>query len=283
MQPKHPITAIVVSRNEAHRLDACLARLAWCEQLIVVDLTSSDDTVKVARRHTQQVLTYPFSPIVEPVRKLAAQHARHDWLLFVDPDEQVPESLVPEIVRATTTNPSAGIVRLPWLFHFRGKPMPGTIWGGSNRSKRFLAHRQRCEITGLSQAGVKLLPGYDEITIAPHHGNHVRHDWVDSYAQLLEKHWRLGLHDGPAQFASGQRFNLRAAARATWRAFVRSFVACDGWRMGLRGLLLSSVYAGYVALSHLSLAHHQHKLRHESVQHVPVTATINHASRRRAA
>jgi glycosyltransferase involved in cell wall biosynthesis len=280
---KHPVTAIVVSRNEAHRLDACLARLSWCDQLIVVDLTSSDDTVRVARRHTQQVLTYPFSPIVEPTRKLAAQHARHDWLLFVDPDEQLPEALVSEIIDITTNKPDAGIIRLPWLFHFRGQPMPGTIWGGSNRSKRFMAHRRRCEITGLSQAGLKLQPGFDEVSIAPRPGNHVRHDWVDSYAQLLEKHWRLGLHDGPAQFAAGQRFHPRTAARATWRAFVRSFVACDGWRMGVRGLLLSAVYAGFVALSNISLAIHQRTLSRESVRCEPVPMPAKLPARRRAA
>jgi hypothetical protein len=280
---KQPVTAIVVSRNEAHRLDHCLARLAWCEQLIVVDLTSSDDTVRVARCHTQQVLTYPFSPIVEPVRKLAAQHARHDWLLFVDPDEQLPEALVPEIAAAITDNARAGIVRLPWLFHFKGRAMSGTIWGGTNRSKRFMAHRRRCEITGLSQAGVSLLPGYEELSIAPRAGNHVRHDWVDSYAQLLEKHWRLGLHDGPAQHASGQRFSPGNALRATRRAFVRSFVACDGWRMGVRGLLLSVVYAGYIALSHASLAHHQATLRRKQTTPAAVAGSITPASRRRAA
>ncbi len=42
------MTAMVSSHNEARLLEACLATRAFCDELIVIDIASDDDTSAVA-------------------------------------------------------------------------------------------------------------------------------------------------------------------------------------------------------------------------------------------
>ncbi|HEY2074117.1 MAG TPA: glycosyltransferase, partial [Gaiellaceae bacterium] len=77
------------SRNEGHLLGPCLDSIAFCDEIIVVDLESNDDTVAVAEAHGARVVRHPLVPIAEAARVTVAPQARHDWLLVVDPDEEV--------------------------------------------------------------------------------------------------------------------------------------------------------------------------------------------------
>lgn len=252
------ITAIVVCRNEATKLGLCLKSLAWCDQRIVVDLGSHDRSYDVAREQADVVLTHPFTPIVEPARVMAASYSRNDWLLLVDPDEQFPEGLVSDIA-AMLRDPSgaaAGAIRLPWQFFFKGKRLDGTVWGGPNRFKRFLVHRQRCNLQPLSHRQVMIHTG-NELTITPTEHNHVHHDWSDSYRSLIERHLRYISREGEGLFACGERFSLRRLLVDPMSGFKRSMIDFAGWRLGLRGLMLSSIYAAWLAGSALSLLAHQ--------------------------
>ncbi len=256
------ITAIVVCRNEATKLSLCLKSLAWCDQRIVVDLGSHDRSYDVAREHADIVLTHPFTPIVEPARVMAASYSRNDWLLMVDPDEQFPEGLVSDIAAMlrTPSGAAAGAIRLPWQFYFKGKRLDGTVWGGPNRFKRFLVHRQRCNLQPLSHRQVMIHTG-DELTITPTELNHVHHDWSDSYLSLIERHLRYISREGEGLFASGERFSVRRLLVEPINGFKRSIIDFAGWRLGFRGLILSSIYATWLAGSALSLFVHQIRVK----------------------
>jgi glycosyltransferase involved in cell wall biosynthesis len=50
-----PISDIVIVRNEPERLEGCLAALKWCDELIAIDMESSDESLAVARRYADRV------------------------------------------------------------------------------------------------------------------------------------------------------------------------------------------------------------------------------------
>ena len=52
--PKLSVT--VITRNEATDIDEALKSVAWADELIVVDSISSDETVAIARQHTDRVI-----------------------------------------------------------------------------------------------------------------------------------------------------------------------------------------------------------------------------------
>src|SRR5437667_11545475 len=84
-----PVTALVSSHNEASLLPRCLDAIQVCDELIVIDIASEDDTAAVAQAYGARVVRQPYVPIAEWARVTVAPQARHDWLFVVHPDGAV--------------------------------------------------------------------------------------------------------------------------------------------------------------------------------------------------
>ncbi len=255
--PHPPVTAIVIFRNEKHHLERCLSALRWCNEVIAVDMESSDGSVKIAGEWADRVLRVAQCPIAEPTRVAAAKLARNDWVLLVDPDEEVPESLSHDIRTALAANPDAGAVSLPMWFYFKGKRLTGTVWGTLTFKQR-LIHRKRCELLPLCNRISRIHPGQRDVRVMHDGGNHMRHFWSDSYMDLLHKHFvRYSHTEAAAMVAQGKRFGLKMAFVTPLVELKKSLRDFDGWRIGPRGWFLSGIYFGYVLASHWLTLYYQ--------------------------
>ncbi len=90
------LSAVVVALNEEARLRACLASVAWADEIVVVDAGSQDRTVAIAREFTDRVVVRPW-PGFAAQKNFGLEQARGDWILSVDADEQVSPELREEI------------------------------------------------------------------------------------------------------------------------------------------------------------------------------------------
>jgi glycosyltransferase involved in cell wall biosynthesis len=54
------LSAIIITRNEAVKIGACLDSLAFCDERIVVDCGSQDETVRIARERGARVEHHEF-------------------------------------------------------------------------------------------------------------------------------------------------------------------------------------------------------------------------------
>jgi hypothetical protein len=94
MTPDHrlPLTAVLITLNAADRLEACLASVAFCDEIVVVDSGSGDATVAIAERHGARVIRSEWRGF-GPQKQFAVEQASHDWVLCIDADERVSERL----------------------------------------------------------------------------------------------------------------------------------------------------------------------------------------------
>lgn len=90
------LTATIVAMNEADRIGPCLASLAFCDEIIVVDSHSTDDTRELAAAAGATVIERDW-PGFGPQKDHAAEAASHDWILQLDADERVTPELRAEI------------------------------------------------------------------------------------------------------------------------------------------------------------------------------------------
>lgn len=89
------ISGFVVSYNRAALLGTCLRSLRFVDELIVIDKSSTDESLRVARRYADRVITVPWSPTVEETRTFALEECRHEWIAFLDDDEMLsPEAII---------------------------------------------------------------------------------------------------------------------------------------------------------------------------------------------
>jgi len=115
------LSAIIITRNEAANIADCLAGLAFCDERIVVDSGSMDDTVKIASDHGARVATHVFEGF-GPQKNFALSLATGDWILSVDADERISPPLASEIKAAVAT-PKADAYEIPRITSFLGRDM----------------------------------------------------------------------------------------------------------------------------------------------------------------
>jgi glycosyltransferase involved in cell wall biosynthesis len=94
------ISAVVITCNESANIEACLASLAWCEEIIVLDSGSTDATVAMARAAGAQVHVTPDWPGFGTQKQRALELATGDWVLALDADERVSPAGRDEILTA---------------------------------------------------------------------------------------------------------------------------------------------------------------------------------------
>src|SRR3954471_18651759 len=156
---------MVVSCDDGALLRRLLPSLGFCDEILVVDLDSGDETVAVAEAHGARVVTRPRVASVERAREGVAEEARHDWLLFTDPDEELPEALAAALAELLPSLPDdVGVVFAPIRYRFAGRLLRGTVWGGV-RERRLLVHRRRANLSTTIYAGTSLGPGLRSISI----------------------------------------------------------------------------------------------------------------------
>ena len=87
-------SGVVITFNEAQHLRQCLQGLTFCEELVVVDLGSNDDSLTIADQMGARVVHHERVPVIEKVRAFAVAQAGYDWVVFVDPDFVLPTRII---------------------------------------------------------------------------------------------------------------------------------------------------------------------------------------------
>ncbi len=120
------LSAIVITRNEAANIGACLDSVAFCDERIVVDCGSTDTTVEIARRKGARVEFHAWQGF-GPQKNYALSLVTGMWVLSIDADERVTPELAAAIKAAIAAG-DADAWEFPRLSSFCGRPMRHSGW-----------------------------------------------------------------------------------------------------------------------------------------------------------
>jgi glycosyltransferase involved in cell wall biosynthesis len=126
---REPLSVVIITKNAASQLAACLESASFAEETLVVDSGSDDCTAELAAKLGARVLQKREWLGFGPQKQFAVEAARHDWVLCLDADERVSEHLQMNILAALAA-PAASAYAMRrcnrflgrWLRHGEGYP-----------------------------------------------------------------------------------------------------------------------------------------------------------------
>jgi glycosyltransferase involved in cell wall biosynthesis len=242
------LSAVVVARNEQSQLAACLERLRFADEIVVVLDRTNDRSAEIARSCGARVIEGAWE-LEGPRRNAGLEQCRCDWIIEIDADERVPEALAQKI-RAAIAQGASDIFLVPMANHI-GAHRVRYGWGAYNGvaakpilfrrgAKRWGAGRvhPRIDMTGRRGTLVATLDHYVDRDI----GDMFRR--LNRYTDLAA----LDAIDAGRTPAMGQ------AVRRVFSRFWKSYVARKGYREGAYGLALGTFSALYPLLTYLKVA-----------------------------
>lgn len=128
------LSVIIITKNESQNIKDCLESVKWADEIIVVDSGSGDDTVEIARKYTDKVIYNEWKGYADQ-KNFALQLAKNEWVLSLDADERVTESLRNEILN-TDLEKFDGY-RIKRDNYFLGKMIRGSGWGNDYQLRLF--------------------------------------------------------------------------------------------------------------------------------------------------
>lgn len=103
---KPKVSVALAVFNEEKNLPGCLDSVSnLADEVVVVDGSSTDKTVVVAKKYKAKVIITDNPPIFHINKQKALDACRGDWILQLDADERVTPALRKEILEVTTATP----------------------------------------------------------------------------------------------------------------------------------------------------------------------------------
>ena len=245
--PEPRIAVLVVARNEERNLAVCLESARFAdERVVVVDASSEDATLEVARQQAEVVQVREFDNFANQ-RNAALGLASANWVLSIDADERITPELAIEIRRrlADPSNRCVGF-RVPIKSEILGRPFG---FSGTQQDHPLrLFRRDRGHWAG---------PVHETVVIEGPIGRLeqcLEHKTLPNIRVFLGKIEHYTTLEASGLHQAGRRFRASdLTLRPVW-TFFKLYLGKQGFRDGLEGLM-------FCALSAVSVAVRSWKLR----------------------
>ena len=235
-----PLSACIITLDEADNIDACLESLAFCDEILVVDSGSTDGTRERAAAKGARVIEHPFAGY-RAQKDFAVRSARHDWVLCLDADERVTPQLRASIeaARARDFADAAGYRCARATEYFgaflrHGNAYPDRVMRLFDRRRGGFRGTREIHEHASVDGPVATLTG--DLEHRAYRSLSDQTGRLERYARMMAEHMQQ----------SGKRAHVyKIVVNPFWR-FVRGYVLRGGFLDGWRGLVYAYVEANYV-------------------------------------
>jgi glycosyltransferase involved in cell wall biosynthesis len=235
------ISVCLVCRNEADRLGDALASVSWADEIVVMDLQSTDGSAEIARAAGATVLSRTPHPIVEPLRDEVASHAHGTWVLVLDPDERVRPGLAAAL-RDAAGRLDVDAVTVPRMNIDFG-------WQPSNPGQRYEPQLRMYRRSAVSWPTfpnrLPKVPEDRHLRLPPRDELVLEHHRNQSVAEAADRLVRYAPAQAQAMIDEGRVFSAADMGRALRRQAHRHLLLSRCWEDGLPGVLRGVVLVNH--------------------------------------
>jgi glycosyltransferase involved in cell wall biosynthesis len=258
---KIPVSVIITTLNEESNLARCLSALERFDEIVVVDSGSADSTVRIAASFGARVEHFKWNGRYPKKRQwcLDNLHLRHDWIFFVDADEEITPALCAEVA-ALDWSAAGYFVKGAYVLNGR------VLRYGLKNNKLCLFDRRKMEfpvVSDLDIPGMGEMEGHYQPVLKPgapeklgvlkqalwHYALEDKDRWRARHEGYANWHKSVVLRDGLPPDPSFVRRNLKrffyASPARPALAFLHSYVVLGGFLDGRTGFYLAQIRFSY--------------------------------------
>lgn len=229
------LTGVVIAKNEERKIGKCLFSLSFCDEIIVIDSGSSDDTARIAQKHHAKVIKHESGDFSE-LRNFALKKTSGDWVLYVDADERVSEELVSSIKYTVSSRENTFVAfKIRRKNFYFGK----YEWPYIERLERLFRREDLIEWYGKLHESPKVKGDVGELDGFLLHYTH------DDLSSMIAK------TNAWSEVEARIRFEKHHPKMTWWRfprvmmsGFWNSYITQGGWKVGTAGFV-ESIFQAY--------------------------------------
>lgn len=240
-----PLSVIVITKNEEHNIEECLASISFADDIIVVDSESVDSTVQKAKKFTQNVFVKPWLGF-SAAKKYGVEKAKNEWILWLDADERVMPALAEEIKSLLHENPRQAAFTVARRAYFLGKWIKHSGWYPGRVARLF--HKQRAQFNDAAvHEGLEINGVIGELK------NDLLHFTDPNIFHYFVKFNRYTSLASEELVKKGKIFKITDIIIRPWWQFVKMYFVRRGFLDGIQGFLLALFSSAYVFTKYAKL------------------------------
>ncbi len=234
------LSVVIIAWNEEENLARVLSSIKKLanEIVLVVDKDTTDNTAEIGKSFGCKIFFHPHTGIVEPMRNFAISKARGDWILLLDADEEVTESLSYHIKKSLEDN-KIDYFRIPRKNIIFGKWIKSSHWWPDYVYRLFKKGSLTWDKTIHSLPFTKGEGGdfkaIEDLAIIHHNYNTI---W-----EYLEQINRYTDHQLKSIQATGYSFAWQDLLTKPANEFLNQYFSRNGYKDGIHGLVLALLQA----------------------------------------
>lgn len=233
------LSVVINAQDVEDYLSSAMASVKnLADEIVVIDQDSKDKTAEIAKKLGAKVFRHKSVKYVELARNFALAKATGDWILVLDPDEEIPTRFgkkIKEIIK----NPEADYYRIPRKNIIFGKWMKYTQWWPDYQTRLFkkghVSWNEVIHSVPMTTGKGSDLPAKEDFAIVHHNYNSIEEyiEKLNRYTSVQAKHLN----------ADGYKFRWQDLITKPLTEFINRYFKGEGYKDGIHGLVLSFMQA----------------------------------------
>lgn len=239
------ISAVVNTFNEADVLGRALKSVGWADEIIVCDMHSEDNSAEIAKKAGARVVKCERADAVEKVRNFALSEAKGEWILIIDPDEEIPAALARNLRQIAGGTKEIDYVKIARKNIIFGKFIKHAGWWPDYNIRFF----RKGKVSWGSEIHRPPQASGEGLDLAAEEERAIIHHSYSSVSQFLKRMTRYTDVQAAELEKQGYKFKWQDLFEKPLGEFLSRYFAFEGYKDGVHGLALSLLQA----FSHLSV------------------------------
>lgn len=233
------ISVVINTLNEEKNIQRAIDSIkGFADEIVVVDMESSDKTVEIAKKLGARTFSHKKTGYVEPARNFAIEKTTRDWIFILDADEEATPGLIKKL-KEITKSPKADYYRIPRKNIIFGKWIKHSRWWPDMNirffKKGFVSWNEVIHMVPMTQGVGDEIEAKEELAILHHN--------YDSIEDYIERMNRYSSEYAKLKIAEGYKFVWKDIVVKPMAEFLSRYFYGQGYKDGLHGLALSFLQA----------------------------------------